>query len=165
MSCLSIAFDLPSAPEAINLLRRCVAPLEPATERIVEQDDLLTRLVISVRQDPAIYRALVECLVRVDQWALSKWHFPPLYQSGIVYEAEPAGVEVWQSSPALDLRGRGDCEDLAAHRTSEHRFDGREATTNMDLSGRTSFGGRLYHFNVRLKDGSIEDPSRVLGME
>lgn len=162
---LTIAVDLPAVEEAERLLRACLLPLRPLGIAVTGSDALLRRLAVTVRQEPKTYLGLVECLSRLDEWSLRKWSFPPLYQSGIVYEAETDGAEVWQTTPALYLRGRGDCEDLAAHRVAEHRVGGERARVNMVLSGRTSFGGRLFHFNVLLPSGRIEDPSRVLGME
>jgi len=53
----------------------------------------------------------------------------------------------------------GDCEDLSAWRVAELRLGGVRAIPWVVQSG-----NRLYHVQVRYPDGTIEDPSRRLGM-
>lgn len=83
--------------------------------------------------------------------------FPALYDSGIVYRREPIGKEEWQSAANLLRTGEGDCEDLAAYRAAELRFEGEPATVAIVRTRRGSF-----HAVVRRGDGRIEDPSRIL---
>ena len=88
---------------------------------------------------------------------------PSLYESGIRYEEEPLGREDWQDIPDTIARGVGDCEDLACWRIAELRVRHAEhATPYLKRDQRESHV--LYHVAVRRLDGSLEDPSRVLGM-
>jgi hypothetical protein len=84
---------------------------------------------------------------------------PLLYQSGVVYRPEPRGSENWLTVPDLLRLGYGDCEDLASWRCAELRLEGEHAVPCVRRSGR-----RTYHAMVCREDGSIEDPSRVLGL-
>ena len=162
---LPIMVDLPRAAAAVRILTGCARRLALEQITVTDCGPLLVRCVVRVTQKIRNYRALLECLVKVDEWALRQWPFPPLYESGVRYELEPQGQEVWQSTPALYLRGVGDCEDLAAHLTAELRLQGDNAVPNMEQTGQSPFGGRLWHIDVKRQNGQIEDPSSVLGME
>ncbi len=88
---------------------------------------------------------------------------PGLYASGIRYVEEPPGQEDWQDIPETLSRRTGDCEDLACWRIAELRVrDGEHALPFLKCAERD--GHVLYHVAVRRIDGSLEDPSRVLGM-
>jgi hypothetical protein len=83
---------------------------------------------------------------------------PPLYESGVRYSrADPH--ERWQLPSETFARGRGDCEDLASWRAAELRARGEPATVGVRRTG-----PRVLHAIVVRGDGSIEDPSRRLGM-
>lgn len=85
---------------------------------------------------------------------------PMLYASGVRYQREPFGREWWQTAVDNFAEREGDCEDLASHRAAElNVFDGEPAHT---IAVRT--GKRSFHAVVERADGSIEDPSLVLGM-
>lgn len=83
----------------------------------------------------------------------------PLFSSGVRYEREPAGRERWQSARETLRRKAGDCEDLVAWRVAELRARGDNARP---LVYQPRPG--LLHCVVRRGDGSIECPSRILGM-
>jgi len=85
---------------------------------------------------------------------------PPLYASGIRYQRE-RGSENWLTPGELVTAGRGDCEDLAAYRCGELRASGVDPACRIVIE-RT--GPRTLHAVVQRGDGSIEDPSRALGM-
>lgn len=85
---------------------------------------------------------------------------PPLYASGIRYERE-RGSENWLTPSQLVASGRGDCEDLSAYRCGELRASGVDPACRIVIE-RT--GPRTLHAVVQRGDGSIEDPSRALGM-
>lgn len=109
-------------------------------------------------------RMLLDSLVAINRLHLhrSPGFYPPLYESGVRYQAEPLGREDWQDIPETIFRGEGDCEDLACWRVAELQeqgIDARPELTRKDLGAVT-----LYHVAVRLPNGSIEDPSRRLGM-
>lgn len=88
---------------------------------------------------------------------------PPLYRSGVRYKREPRGEERWLTIPLVRERGAGDCEDLSCWRAAELQAAGERArAVNTHKQG--VGGAALYHIRVRRADGSIEDPSRRLGM-
>lgn len=85
---------------------------------------------------------------------------PSLYGSGVRYRREPRGREHWQTVPEVLRAGYGDCEDLAAYRAAELRVAGIPARADVIRTGPKTF-----HAVVMYPDGSIEDPSRKLGMK
>lgn len=119
----------------------------------------------------------LECLTRINQWQFRRGVVPPLFQSGVVYKEEPPGREDWDDAVTVSQRGWGDCEDLAAYLAAELRENGVHAecvikykfipSSQLRSSGfraRTKNGLYLVHVMVRLPDGRIIDPSKLLGM-
>jgi hypothetical protein len=96
-------------------------------------------------------------------WLRENDRTPWLYESGVRYEEEPLDRDEWQDIPETLARRVGDCEDLACWRLAELRVrsgeDARPFVKHTVLGDRT-----IYHVAVRRADGSVEDPSRVLGM-
>lgn len=87
--------------------------------------------------------------------------YPHLYDSGIEYTREPPGSEVWQTPRFTYASKQGDCEDLAAgYRTPELWSLGETAARPVVIR----ISPRLRHIVVRRADGTIEDPSLILGM-
>lgn len=106
--------------------------------------------------------ALTRCNVL---WLESHPTTPMLYQSGVVYKQEK-NSEAWLDIPHVIENGWGDCEDLAAWRVAELRFRHRvQARPYLKWYHRPKEGFTLYHVQVRLPDGKIEDPSAQLGMK
>lgn len=102
---------------------------------------------------------LIDCL-----YLMTHPDAPPIYQAGVHYEEEPPGREEWQDIPSTVLIGNGDCEDLATWCAAQY-------VVRQRLQARPTFvwrlrpsGAYLYHIQTTLPDGSVEDPSRVLGM-
>jgi hypothetical protein len=121
---------------------------------------------------------------------LNAWHYgrgplhdpvdyPPLYRAGVVYKPEDLGKEDWNDVPVIYTLGEADCEDLACARAGELR-----AGTGLILRGgiyvqqRHPIAARpclkwkhldedhtLIHILTEWPDGSIEDPSKILGMK
>jgi hypothetical protein len=90
--------------------------------------------------------------------SLPKDALPPLYTSGIRYQSDPG--EQWQLPAQTALAGAGDCEDLALYRAHELRTRrGEDARVKVYRSN-----PRTLHAIVRRADGTLEDPSRALGM-
>jgi hypothetical protein len=89
---------------------------------------------------------------------------PNLYSSGVRYEEEPPGQEDWQDIPTTLELGYGDCEDLACWRAAEYQVRFQVDAWPSFVWRRRPRGGLLYHIQVRLPDGRVEDPSRRLGM-
>jgi hypothetical protein len=83
---------------------------------------------------------------------------PPIYASGVRYDRRDAS-ERWQLPTETMARRRGDCEDLAAWRAAELRVRGERARVGVRRTG-----PRVLHAVVVRGDGSIEDPSKRLGM-
>lgn len=111
----------------------------------------------------------LELLVRVNEWQLARFalegrRVPLLYQSGVRYQAEPPGEEEWLDIPTLYKQGFGDCEDLGCARAAELRhYWGIPAVCCIKhkLIGPIT----LVHVQVLHPDGTVEDPSRNLGMK
>ena len=125
-------------------------------------------------------REMLEALVKVNVgWILThREKFKPLYQfcreTGARYAPEQ-GTEDWLSIPqiyAAAATGKPiDCEDWAAARAAELRLGlGSKKLGKVraiaDIRGRVMPGtGQVrMHAFVRYPDGSVEDPSVVLGM-
>lgn len=106
---------------------------------------------------------LMEALTQINvTWIKSHPDTPPLYEAGIVYEAEPPGQEVWQDVPTLIERRKGDCEDLACYRAAELRAAG--INVRPYIKWRKEGDGYVYHAVLMWPDGRVEDPSLALGM-
>jgi hypothetical protein len=124
------------------------------------------RVVIEVPNDPELLEALLEAVTGINATILSRvgevmGEAPPLlYDAGIRYKREPSGREEWQTVLGNMARGLGDCEDLATHRAAELRvYDGEPARAVVRRTG-----PRTLHAVVERADGTIEDPSKLLGM-
>jgi hypothetical protein len=93
---------------------------------------------------------------------------PRLYESGVRYQPEAWGHELWKDVPSTLRDGEGDCEDLASWLAAERRVrDGLDA--RLLIRGRRDRRGRrVYHILVAILKGGrvvrVEDPSRRLGM-
>jgi hypothetical protein len=87
---------------------------------------------------------------------------PALYSASVCYRAERFPREEWKGIAAVVADGFGDCEDLATYRSAEllAHSAGAHPTFRWRRLGRLS----VYHIVVRHADGSIEDPSLLLGM-
>lgn len=107
---------------------------------------------------------LLHALTAIDlDWLNAHPTTPRLYAAGVVYKAERLGMEIWRSIPRVRALGFGDCEDLVCWRVAELRKDGENAHA-FSKRKRTPRGW-LYHILVRRADGTIEDPSQLLGMK
>lgn len=89
-----------------------------------------------------------------DQW------FPSLYDAGVRYQRE-VGTERWLTPSQTFAAGRGDCEDLASWRAAELRVSGEDPEARARV---LRSGPRTWHAVVERGDGTLEDPSRELGM-
>ncbi len=87
---------------------------------------------------------------------------PALYRAGVRYRAEPFPREEWRGVAEVLREHHGDCEDLACWRVAELRRRGvaAEPIFRHRQVGRLS----VYHILVRHPDGTVEDPSALLGM-
>lgn len=97
---------------------------------------------------------------------------PRIYESGIEFRPEPWQGKFEEFADCLTVcrRGWGDCDDLVAWRVAELRVLGdpklglSPCKATIKVYWREWFEGRGFHAEVRLPDGSVEDPSRFLGM-
>ena len=125
----------------------------------------------------------MEALVRINQSHIRQFRklaqmgkvpapYPPIYRSGVHYEPE-AGTEEWLDIPNIisvsggTFKGPwGDCEDLACWRTAELREDLHNPMKAKPFAKwrRKPDGSYAYHALTLLPNGSLEDPSLVLGM-
>lgn len=91
---------------------------------------------------------------------------PSVYEAA-VYVPEQEGREEWLDVLELLVRGKGDCEDLACAEVGRLRslgiaaVPGFHARRVVDPLGRESW---IYHVFVIYPNGSLDDPSRALGM-
>lgn len=109
-------------------------------------------------------KALLEAQVKINQIYLRTHSIPPLYQAGVHYENEPDdGMEEFACVEPVYMRHWGDCDDLAPWRVAELRNAGEKAKIRIQWKRQPS-GRKLFHIVVRREDGTIEDPSRILGM-
>jgi len=106
---------------------------------------------------------LLDCLTRINIIYLRAHpDTPPLYEAGVRYRREPLGQERWRAIPHVLAARVGDCEDLGCWLAAQYIISGE--TCRAISKGRKTARGWLYHIQVHRADGSIEDPSRVLGM-
>jgi hypothetical protein len=97
-------------------------------------------------------------LVALNRYYMRRRKIPPLYESGVVYKAEPKRrPEKWRTADAVYTDGEGDCEDLASYRVAELQVLGEPARARVVRTGK-----RRFHAIVERADGSTEDPSRIL---
>ena len=112
----------------------------------------------------AALRALLHALFTIDRlWLRSNPKTPRLYSSGVFYRAEPIGEERWRDIPSVLREGWGDCEDLACWRAAE-LVEREGIAAQPSYTWRRRPGISIYHIVVRHANGTIEDPSRRLGM-
>lgn len=114
-------------------------------------------------EDEQSLQAALDALTRwnrqlVKRRSLEGRPFVGLFQAGVRYQRERPRVvgvaEDWQNIERLFQSRRGDCEDLACALAAQ--LPGARA-----VPYRTSTG---WHIVVRQGDGSMIDPSAILGM-
>ena len=122
-------------------------------------------LVIQVpwRGEADLRPALI-ALVYLNVQLIPLYHCTPLYSSGVRYKREGkrrdgSSYERWLTAPEVLRHRHGDCEDLAGVRAAELILAGDLRA--MAIPRPSSLG---WHIVVQRGDGSIEDPSRKLGM-
>lgn len=109
-------------------------------------------------------KPILEALTTVNLLFLHTHHVPPLYRAGVRYQNEPKSwpIESFDSIPEVISRGWGDCDDLAPWRCAELRKAGERAKIRIQWKRLPE--GKLFHIVVRRENGTIEDPSLILGM-
>jgi hypothetical protein len=106
------------------------------------------------------YSDALEGLVRVNETLYRENpSLPSIYDAGVRYRGSDPG-EDWRNVTEVTSSKYGDCEDLAAARAAELRVRrGENARAEVKRTG-----PHMTHAFVIRGDGSIEDPSRKLGM-
>ena len=124
-------------------------------------------------RDPASLQLALATMTALNELYLQRHQGTPrLYDSGAVYATEPnehdsvaSSEERIASIPEVLRLGWGDCDDLACYLASERRvFDGIRCEPRVVLESVRPDGSHFWHVVVVHPDGSIEDPSLVLGM-
>jgi hypothetical protein len=105
----------------------------------------------------------LEGLAHVNKELVLRSKVPRLYQSGVRWIEDKKGEETFIDALHVLKQGGADCSSLSAWRVGELWADNERANIHLHWRG-FSDGFRLYHVTVRRADGSIEDPSRLLGM-
>ena len=103
----------------------------------------------------------LEALVNIDRIEIRKKRLPPLYKAGVRYVREE-DTEVWQDAITILRNREGDCEDLACYRIAELRNNGKKVQPYIRY--KVGKDGYIYHVMVLRANGTLEDPSRILGM-
>jgi len=126
-------------------------------------------------QEPLSEKALklmLAGLMLIDEEEIRQFPgLPPLYKSGVRYQ-EQVGREDWQDALTTYKLQAGDCKCLACWRAAELRVRQNVDARPMFTFRRANDGPSvppdrrryLFHIVVLLPDGTIEDPSKVLGM-
>lgn len=86
---------------------------------------------------------------------------PPVYQSGVVFRAEPqegTGVELYQTIPEVLAQGWGDCDDLTGWRVAELWYAG-ELTAQPALVQLRPYA---WHAVVTRANGQTEDVAALV---
>lgn len=124
----------------------------------------------------SVIKALLDAQVRNNLVYLSLHRgVPLLYSSGVRYKPEPVGqtfngqpAEEFALIPVVLARKHGDCDDLAPFRVAELIHGGERAKIRVQWRARRnpdgSSGRKYFHIVVRRANGTIEDPSALLGM-
>lgn len=139
--------------------------------------------LIVIDDDPEVAQGEIlwhlEGIVRSNQWLLLRHRVPPLYSSGVAYRPEPWAARAQSFSKLSEclMRGWAECKALAAWRCAEARNadPDRADEYRLHLSRRDYAAGqrppgyrelqpragrtRLWHVQLQLPDGSLEDPS------
>lgn len=92
----------------------------------------------------------------------------PLYKSGVFYQnEEPGKPDHCVDIRELYERGHGDCLHLSVARVAELRESGEDSRAKIRLTFKPlkNKKGRLFHVTVRRGNGTVEDPSKILGMK
>jgi hypothetical protein len=107
----------------------------------------------------------LEALVELNVRLIPSRRIPHIYKSGVRYQGEERTSdgarrkEHWLTAPIAWACGVADCEDLGSWLAACYRLEGIHA---LAIPRRNSIGG--WHIVTQMPDGSIQDPSRVLGM-
>lgn len=106
-------------------------------------------------------RAILEALLPLARTQVRT--LPPLLTSGVVYGVEE-GAELFTDPQAVYRKGFGDCANLTLWHVAELRERGVPAAFKVYKVANKPNGGRLWHVQTRLPNGTFFDASDALGM-
>lgn len=109
-------------------------------------------------------KSTLDALVGMSMTQIKELNLAPLYDRGVyVHEVSE---ETFVDAETLASRNyQGDCAHLSVYRCAELRLAGEFATCRISCKRSKRRRNRwLFHVTVRRADGTIEDPSRILGM-
>lgn len=123
------------------------------------------------KDSEALLEILLDALTKVCAYQLAQNPDLPgpyqRYADGrpvVLYKEEPPGAEDWDDVPtSLDM-GVTDCETLACWQAAYLIVREGEDARAVYSREQQADGTWLYHIVVRRADGTIQDPSRDLGM-
>lgn len=102
---------------------------------------------------------LLACLTALDTiWLRYHPATPSLYSTPVYY----ARTLVWDTIPALYMRGFGDCKSLSACRVAELRK--QHIWCRPTFRHKKQVSATMFHILVMLEGAVWEDPSKALGM-
>lgn len=120
---------------------------------------MYAHVIVPISSDESV-QTLLDALTAINVVFLkSHGSVPGIFESGVRYKRERRGSEEWLTIPIVIQRGYGDCEDLACWLAASYRCNGVAARAVAYRSA-----PHVRHIVVLLPDGTIEDPSRELGM-
>jgi hypothetical protein len=100
---------------------------------------------------------LVETMVTRNRQYLTHYPRLTLMSAGIFYKESSA----WRDIPHTLKTGHGDCKSIVPWRLAELREAGEKAIVQVMVLDEA----RLFHLQVIRGNGTMEDTSRLLGME
>jgi hypothetical protein len=114
---------------------------------------------IHIPTSAVAYEAALSGLTALNVQLLGLLAYPSIYDAGVVYHKEPR--DVWRHVVDVYRSGWGDCEDLAAWRAAELQASGEDPDAFVYVYRSAA---KRYHAVVGRGDGTVEDPSYILGM-
>lgn len=121
-------------------------------------------VILPPQLDELVIARFLECLTLLNLDYLAKHPDTiAVYESGIEYVRDEIGRERWRSIPYILIDSSADCKSLVAWRVAELRMKGEKAQCGVRAEPMPG-GWMLYHVFVKRANGSIEDPSAILGM-
>lgn len=133
-------------------------------------DALLASPVLTARSD-AFARAVrffAEACIMVNQDYLREIGAPSLYASGVEYRMSYDNPTELVDIPIIIKRGYAYCLSLSCWRVAELRNSGDDRNAAIAIRWKTvdvdGHKKRLFHVLVRRGNGTLEDPSKILGM-
>lgn len=133
----------------------------------VEMRTLTPKLVQSRRAKERTIEAMANGLALVNVEYLNAFpNTPLLYESGLYYcDDDTFRVkDPWNDIPVMLEKGCGNCTAIVAWRLAELWRMGHDDAEADAIHQTLPNGKTLFHLRIRRGNGSIEDPSKVLGM-